>query len=392
MSILRFLGLSLLVLSAWAGAACGGRSERAGSTGEDGRHRGGTSSTAGTSGAAGSAAGTYHSSGQGQGGDGGSDHVEPPEVGAAGDEPRVVVECPGGDAVSVSAAACGDGSLDEGEACDDGNAIAGDGCSSRCTVESGWSCYEPGTRCSPCGNCQLDGGEECDDGNSVDGDGCSRRCEAEPGFLCSGNFVCVWLGECGDGLVNVFSERCDDGNDSDGDGCSADCSTVEPGYVCRLPDVPCKLVSESYPHCGDGTVQPEYDEDCDEGLNQDEASECAAGCQFRRCGDGVLQPLIGETCDDGVNEGDYLGCSPDCQMPVASTSCTLGPTCGDGILQGNEQCDSGASGGPCGVDCAWGREGYCGDGVLEAAFEECDDGNTTSCDGCSSACLEERHL
>ncbi|HXS17285.1 MAG TPA: DUF4215 domain-containing protein [Polyangiaceae bacterium] len=50
------------------------------------------------------------------------------------------------------------------------------------------------------------------------------------------------------------------------------------------------------------------------------------------CGDGILS--VGEECDDGhgYNLGDYNGCWPDC---------TLGPFCGDGIVQreAGEECD-----------------------------------------------------
>jgi cysteine-rich repeat protein len=56
-----------------------------------------------------------------------------------------------------------------------------------------------------------------------------------------------------------------------------------------------------------------------------------------------------EACDDGVNEITYGGCAP---------GCVLGP--------------------------------YCGDNMKQIMFEECDDGNNTNMDGCSSACKLER--
>jgi cysteine-rich repeat protein len=47
------------------------------------------------------------------------------------------------------------------------------------------------------------------------------------------NFICeIAPDPCGDGVLQSnFSEECDDGNISDGDGCSAAC-TVEPGFTC----------------------------------------------------------------------------------------------------------------------------------------------------------------
>jgi cysteine-rich repeat protein len=49
------------------------------------------------------------------------------------------------------------------------------------------------------------------------------------------------------------------------------------------------------------------------------------------CGDAIV--TFDERCDDGKNDGSYNSCSPDCL--------TLGPHCGDGIVQAQngEQCD-----------------------------------------------------
>ena len=43
---------------------------------------------------------------------------------------------------------------------------------------------------------------------------------------------------CGNGVLTP-DETCDDGNRADGDGCSADCKTIEPGWQCRVPGMPC---------------------------------------------------------------------------------------------------------------------------------------------------------
>ena len=83
---------------------------------------------------------------------------------------------------------------------------------------------------------------------------------------------------------------------------------------------------------------------------------------------GVIGPgHCGESCSD---EG--------------SGSC--GPTCGNGKLETGEQCDDGntTSGDGCSSTCT--TEGpKCGNGIVESG-EGCDDGNTTSGDGCSSTC------
>jgi len=77
------------------------------------------------------------------------------------------------------------------------------------------------------------------------------------------------------------------------------------------------------------------------------------------------------------------GCSAN-EMGASSGSC------GDGIVQSEEACDSGMGNSDtqpdsCRSDC---RAAHCGDGVKDAA-EECDDGNSDGSDLCSNACTTE---
>jgi fibro-slime domain-containing protein len=165
------------------------------------------------------------------------------------------------------------------------------------------------------------------------------------------------VGICGDGILTE-DEACDDGNTDDGDGCAANCFSVDPGYSCNPPGVPCHVIAL----CGDAF----------------QASN--------------------EMCDDGnTNDGD--GCSHRCKLELGykceATTCTL-TTCGDGVQEGRESCDDGnaipldgcsatcqsepdCSAGACTSDC--------GDGLIIS--EECDDGNTLDGDGCSSTCTLE---
>lgn len=63
-------------------------------------------------------------------------------------------------------------------------------------------------------------------------------------------------------------------------------------------------------------------------------------------------------------------------------------TCGDGKVEGAEECDDGSANsefGPCLPGC---KKAVCGDGVLSLK-EMCDDGNAVDGDGCSAACVPE---
>lgn len=216
-----------------------------------------------------------------------------------------------------------------------------------------------------CGDGELQGRESCDDGNEEGGDGCSRICQLEANWVCpTPGAPCEFLGTCGNGVLTT-NKTCDDGNTESGDGCSGDCTTVETGYVCRVPGKPCG------PLCGDGLVV-EY-ETCDDG-NSVGGDGCSASCKVEPgfdcmgtpsacaktvCGNGVQE--LGETCDDG-NDLPYDGCSATCQSE---------PKCGTAT----------SAVGAC--------ETVCGDGILLRGTEECDDGNVLDHDGCSHDCKVE---
>jgi hypothetical protein len=83
--------------------------------------------------------------------------------------------------------------------------------------------------------------------------------------------------------------------------------------------------------CGDGVLQLDAGEECDDGEANADIGACTSDCKLARCGDKLLQAGV-EVCDDGTNDGSYNGCALDCKA--------LGARCGDGELQApEEQCD-----------------------------------------------------
>ncbi len=81
--------------------------------------------------------------------------------------------------------------------------------------------------------------------------------------------------------------------------------------------------------------------DCVECVDEESCQETceyceeAWGCIGNICGDGEVQTPndngVNEVCDDGENNGEYDYCAIDCLSE--------GSYCGDGIINGNEECD-----------------------------------------------------
>jgi fibro-slime domain-containing protein len=123
------------------------------------------------------------------------------------------------------------------------------------------------------------------------------------------------------------------------------------------------------------------------------------------CGNGILDGT--EQCDDG-NTASSDGCSKICQMEnnydcrVPGQPCENLAVCGNGSLTSDETCDDGNTrdGDGCSADCQTVETGWqcrvpgkpcapqCGDGIITGG-EVCDDGNTAGGDGCSALCRLE---
>jgi len=136
-------------------------------------------------------------------------------------------------------------------------------------------------------------------------------------------------------------------------------------------------------------------------------------CEGDPCGNGSIDS--GEECDganlDGQDcttvpggfTGGTLACTAGCTFDTAS--CTANQ-CGNDTQETGEDCDGADLGGAdcgslgyvggtlsCRSDCTFDESGCsasadCGNGVVEGS-EQCDDGNTTGGDGCSGSCQWE---
>lgn len=220
--------------------------------------------------------------------------------------------------------------------------------------------------------------------SSVLPNGCSSSC------LNTGSAVGYGDPVCGDNYVDTEAEECDDGGTVSGDGCSSTClleGQAACEYVCYTG--------------GERSEATELSVSCD---GTDDTSSCVAAnpdgsdatclsTEATCCGDGTVNG--DEQCDDGDSEsGD--GCSSLCLNEGSQT------TCGDGTVDfstslGGEDCDDGddEDGDGCSSTCRYEGsiaegEAYstCGNNVVEEG-EDCDDNNLTDGDGCSSSCLHE---
>lgn len=368
-----------------------------------------------------------------------------------------------------SQALVGDGKLQQGEQCDDGNTQDGDGCSSSGTLEAGFLCHIPGQACSLeslCGNNVYDSGEACDDGDTTDdGNGCTATCD---------------LLRCGNGAIDTLSwpsfsqEICDDGNRFDGDGCSRLCG-VEPGFACAGSPSRCvpsgvvlfntgvdannhRLTSGPDPHwfytgtttgvATEGRIAGDWPREIQTARFM--AAQGTATCVYQdfllpaNLNISVFRLRIATFNDDdfatasvnGVAFTPTLISAPPGMPWQKNIIRELGPTaawqaginrlelcndnnhpapnafrylfvdayddlCGDGVISPREQCDDGntTSGdgcdATCGIESGYGCYGQpsvcnagCGDGALGEG-EQCDDGNNTAGDGCGVSCTIE---
>ncbi len=177
----------------------------------------------------------------------------------------------------------------------------------------------------PCGNGVLDAGEQCDEGPNAQC--CDSTCKIKPASS-----------SCSDGVLFTFNDQCNGQTGKDTD---------------------CHGSPLNIPFCGDGVTN--NGEQCDDG-NLVNGDGCDINCTNTTCGNGIT--TAGEQCDDG-NLVDNDACRNDCTLPVT--------VCGDGVIQGNEQCDDN---GQCCVQCVITVGAGCDDGNPLSLGDVCTAQNT----------------
>ena len=249
---------------------------------------------------------------------------------------------------STCDAVCGDGIIRGDEQCDIKDHIADD-------VAAKLGCQNCRLK-SYCGNGIIEAGEMCDGGEAgVD--------------WCDPNTCVLHPNTCGNGVLDEH-EQCDykitDTSNAD---YRANCLTT-----CRISG------------CGDGTVDPNAGEECDD-ANHSNDDMCTTLCKRPFCGDGFVTPSLGEVCDDGFNDGAYGHCGLGCAYEA--------PKCGDGIIDelNGEECDDGVNNkdntyNVCSTQCKYGVR--CGDGIVQTEYgEACDYAAPDAPKNCSKACIIE---
>jgi hypothetical protein len=247
-----------------------------------------------------------------------------------------------------------------GDPCSGGQECANlcDEAHASCFVESGVPCADDGMFCTGTELCDGDGNcvgtgdpcpgpdndADCYESCNEEIDGCSapdaEESPCDDGLFCNGFDQC-FNGEC----ATHYGDPCTLGGE-----CEQTC--VEDGDLCRTPaGTPC---TDDEDPCTDDVcngfgscAHPYNDAPCDDDDGCTSNDHCSEGvCTgASSCGNGSHEEICGEACDTG---GDTTVCDDDCTFPA----------CGDEHVNG-------------------------------AIGEECDDGNLSSNDGCSSECLRE---
>lgn len=322
---------------------------------------------------------------------------------------------------------CGNGVLESGEQCDTTVKVTCDyydskqtwvsgtpGCSSDCMLTQGTCVAGTAPVTATCGNSIVEPGESCD--GSVPA---TVSCADVKGEGATGSVACTACQldysacqaaapaeTCGNGVLDA-GEACDGELIPDTVSCADDKGAGATGTVtcnaCQLDYSACEAapIPET---CGNGEL--DEGEACDgelipetvscvdakgEGATGDVAcsdscqldySACEAAVVDEKCGNGELDDdeecdgdnSITKTCADYAGEGatGTLTCDSTCK--IVSSACVAAPACGDGTINGDDECEGEDFGGKSCVD-------YKGTGATG-------DLKCTECKIDSTACVE----
>ena len=320
------------------------------------------------------------------------------------------------------------------ETCDDGNMVAMDGCSETCTVETGWACG--------CGapvitySMEMLAGRIGGDGGGV---GPQQGCSDADVLI---GLAIDWSDGRGEGVrttticgsVSVSSGGVVTTTPTTrevrgGTGCGGwDPSTTSAEVICPSGSAIVGLTGLRSTLSGTPTLFDDLSIVC-QGLAPDGSAagptttlnipgggaagsmqdvSCPAGqiARFFRTRSGCAQDALdlfcgsatadcggsasvcGTFCGDGVVGAPVEACDDGGESATCDVDCTPA-MCGDGTVNATalETCDDSGESVTCDDDCT---AAECGDGTLNPmAGESCDDGNTTGGDGCSATCVSE---
>ncbi len=222
-----------------------------------------------------------------------------------------------------------------------------------------------------CGDGKKELGEQCDDGNTATGDGCNDLClyetfteievnDTATAASTNGPFPLdsLWSGAINPiGDVDVYRIDLTTTADLsietfDGTGPGA-CAVINPKIELRAADGTTVLAADS-----------------DDGVGSCALITAQNDFGARHLYPGTYYVVVQQQSNTALING---------YMTVVSPTAV----CGDGVVEGFEQCDGTPT---CDVNCD--LIPLCGDGVVSKG-EQCDDGNTGSGDGCSAVCQFE---